>query len=378
MKKVKLLFKSTIYIYIHIPYCKSQCPYCAFFKQVGNREDLTDFFLRDLDSYETNFSEFEVKSIYFGGGTPSLFSASFFEKIINKIGKKISLNPSVEITIEINPNTLKTENLRELKQAGITRPSFGIQAFNEKTLQFLGRSHTKKQALNLLQESSKIFDTFSADFIYGLPDQKEENWGKELAEILKFQIPHLSLYSLSLESGTPFFRKFSENDLDDGELYEQTKNLCETAGYLNYEISNFAKTETDFSQHNLAYWLGKSYLGLGASAHGRLEISPKKWISTEGISNISKWKKDGLKQKIIMKKDRAEEIVLMFLRTTFGLKEDFLLKKTGMSFSDILDLNKIKKAVKNNFIIYKNNEIKTTKLGRQFLNSVLKEILKLY
>ncbi|OQX94355.1 MAG: hypothetical protein B6I23_01530 [Rickettsiaceae bacterium 4572_127] len=131
MKKVKLLFKSTIYIYIHIPYCKSQCPYCAFFKQVGNREDLTDFFLRDLDSYETNFSEFEVKSIYFGGGTPSLFSASFFEKIINKIGKKISLNPSVEITIEINPNTLKTENLRELKQAGITRPSFGIQAFNK-------------------------------------------------------------------------------------------------------------------------------------------------------------------------------------------------------------------------------------------------------
>ncbi len=367
--------KKELYIYIHIPYCQSQCPYCAFFKQVGNRENLTDFFLRDLDSHDIDFSNFEIKSIYFGGGTPSLFSASFFGKIINKVGEKISLNPSVEITIEINPNTLKTENLRELKQAGITRPSFGIQSFNEKTLQFLGRTHTKKQALDLLQESSKIFDTFSADFIYGLPNQKEKNWEKELTEILQFQIPHLSLYSLSLESGTPFFRKFSENDLDDGELYEQTKNLCEKAGYLNYEISNFAKTETDFSQHNLAYWLGKSYLGLGASAHGRLEISPKKWISIEGISNVSKWKKEGLKQEIIAKKDRAEEIVLMFLRTTFCLKEKFLFEKTGLNFADILFLNEVKKAEKNRFLIYKNNTIQTTKLGRQFLNTVLKNIL---
>ncbi len=317
---------------------------------------------------------FIIQSVYFGGGTPSLFSAKFFEKIINEIAKRFSFVASPEITIEINPNTISVEKLSELKSVGLTRPSFGVQSFDENILKFLGRSHSKQKALDLLDQSRKLFKTFSADFIYGLPNQKPQNWKSDLDFILSQNIPHLSLYSLSLEKGTPFAQKFSTKDLDDGEFYEITRDNCEKAGYLNYEISNFAKTKDDFSKHNLAYWKGESYLGLGPSAHGRVEISPKNWIATEGISNIKKWKEKGIEKDNLTKKERAEEIIMMFLRTSFELKESFLIEKTEKSFEDVLDLNEIQKAVKNNWLISKNNSIKTTKQGRQFLNSLLKDI----
>ncbi len=317
-----------------------------------------------------------VQTVYFGGGTPSLFSAKFFEKIINEIAKRFSFVVSPEITIEINPNTISIEKLSELKSAGLTRPSFGIQSFDENILKFLGRSHSKQKALAILNQSKKLFKTFSADFIYGLPNQKSQDWRSNLDFILSQNIPHLSLYSLSLEKGTPFAQRFSTKDLDDGEFYEITRDACEKTGYLNYEISNFAKTTDDFSKHNLAYWKGESYLGLGPSAHGRVEISPQNWIATEGISNLKKWKEKGIEKNNLTKKERAEEIIMMFLRTSFELKESFLIKKTGQNFGDILDFNELQKAVKNNWIIYKNNSIKTTKQGRQFLNSLLKNIIR--
>ncbi|MHA1549876.1 MAG: radical SAM family heme chaperone HemW, partial [Alphaproteobacteria bacterium] len=272
--------KKPLSIYIHIPFCRQACPYCAFYKEVCETEDLTDFYLRDLKSLESDFSGFELKTIYFGGGTPSLMSPQFFEKMIQKIRALFSVSSALEITIEINPKTISVDGLSDLKVAGLTRPSFGVQSLRSDSLKKLGRIHSVEDALVLIEKSRSLFKTFSADFIYGLPWQTPEVWRKELTEIVALDIPHLSLYSLSLEPKTPFSKHYTESQLDGGEFYEITQEILSQKKYRHYEISNFARTDADLSQHNLAYWLGHSYFGLGPSAHGRVHVSPKKWIAT--------------------------------------------------------------------------------------------------
>ncbi|MBN1783439.1 MAG: radical SAM family heme chaperone HemW [Alphaproteobacteria bacterium] len=359
-------------IYIHVPFCRSKCPYCAFYKEIGQIEDLTPFYLRDLDQLNLDKKRFEITTIYFGGGTPSLMPPIFFENIINEISRRFTITPNPEVTIEINPNTITTKDLLEFKTAGLTRPSFGVQSFDEDLLKFLGRCHTKKHALDLIETSRKNFKTFSCDFIYGLPKMTLKKWQTDLDLILKQNIPHLSLYSLSLESGTPFKQRFSENDLDNGEFYETTRDQCVSAGYDHYEISNFAKKKSDISKHNMAYWKGDSYMGLGPSAHGRIETENQNWIETVGPSNLNSSKKEGCEINTISNQTRAEEIVMMWLRTNLPLNESFLTEKTRLKFSDCLDLD----SANPTWLIQNNGSIQTTTLGRQFLNTLLAKILK--
>lgn len=372
---MKNAVKTPLSIYIHCPYCASHCPYCAFYSEIKPIENLTGFYLRDLNQLALNSNQFSVQSIYFGGGTPSLHPASFFENFITEISKIFSFQKDCEITIEINPGTLTSEQLKDYKIAGLTRPSFGIQSFDLEKLKFLGRKHSSLQSLKLIETAHKSFKTFSGDFIYGLPHQTPQEWEPEIDFIFQQKIPHLSFYSLSLEPNTPFFKKFSEKQLDDGSLYEITQEQSHHHGYLNYEVSNFAHTENDFSRHNLSYWLGHSYLGLGPSAHGRIETKPHTWMETTAPPSLSKWKKGGLNIQPISTDIRAQEIILMQLRTTFPLTEQFLTEKTGHTFKNTLDPTACKKHEALKHLVLNEKTIQTTPLGRQFLNTVLQDIL---
>ncbi|MBN2676316.1 MAG: radical SAM family heme chaperone HemW [Alphaproteobacteria bacterium] len=373
MKQVK----TPLSIYFHIPFCLQKCPYCAFYKETSHPEDLTDFYWRDLNQYSFDRNQFFVQSIYFGGGTPSLFPPVFFKNIIAQLKKNFIVSDTLEVTLEINPHTVSDSSLLSFKDAGITRPSFGVQSLFNTNLKKLGRLHSAEKALDVLAFARNHFTSYSADFIYGLPWQSLEDWEKQLTLILDLNVPHLSLYSLSLEKGTPFANRFHLDQLDQGEFYETTREVLISGGYQHYEISNFAKKESDFSQHNLAYWRGDSYLGLGPSAHGRLEISPQKWITSEGESHLNRWKKDGLNLHPISPQDRGIEMLLMALRLDAPFYENFLQKHTQQTFGDLLDSKNLRKYVEQKWLSFDKKSLHTTAHGRQFLNTLLCEILKL-
>ena len=259
-------------VYIHWPYCLSKCPYCDFFSKVDKHVDqkqIIDGYLDDLNWYHDLTAKQTVQSIFFGGGTPSLIEPQYIEKVINHIFKLWPTTKQVEISLEANPNTNRPNLFADLRLAGINRLSLGIQALNDKDLKFLGRTHNLSRALHAVDEVTRLFDNHSADLIYARPGQTAEAWKQELNQISELGLKHLSLYQLTIEEGTFFARK-GIKPMDDepaAELYALTQEFLATKGYPQYEVSNFAHPGYE-SIHNLAYWRGQNYLGIGPAAHG--------------------------------------------------------------------------------------------------------------
>jgi oxygen-independent coproporphyrinogen-3 oxidase len=216
-----------------------------------------------------------IKSIFFGGGTPSLMEASTVEAIINHADKLWGISENCEITLEANPTSIEAEKFRDFKRAGINRVSMGIQSLIPEDLKFLGREHSRDEAIKAIETARKIFDNYSFDLIYARPNQTLNSWENELREAFKLAAKHLSLYQLTIEKGTPFYSMYQAKkfELPDENLatdmYELTKNICDEFGLKQYEISNYAVPGFE-SQHNLAYWNYDEYLGIGAGAHGRM------------------------------------------------------------------------------------------------------------
>lgn len=254
-------------VYIHWPYCLSKCPYCDFFSKVDKHVDqkqIIDGYLDDLNWYHDLTAKQTVQSIFFGGGTPSLIEPQYIEKVINHIFKLWPTTKQVEISLEANPNTNRPNLFADLRLAGINRLSLGIQALNDKDLKFLGRTHNLSRALHAVDEVTRLFDNHSADLIYARPGQTAEAWKQELNQISELGLKHLSLYQLTIEEGTFFARK-GIKPMDDepaAELYALTQEFLATKGYPQYEVSNFAHPGYE-SIHNLAYWRGQNYLGIG-------------------------------------------------------------------------------------------------------------------
>ena len=261
-------------IYIHWPYCLSKCPYCDFYKEVSksvNQEEIVDSYLEDLDFYYKLTSNKEVTSIFFGGGTPSLLSPVLIAKIINHIYKRWKIAVNVEISLEANPNSHYENMFFQLRKAGINRLSLGVQALNEKDLRFLGRTHSLAQAYKAIEEVLQNFNNHSIDLIYARPQQKIDDWLGELKVAASFGLKHISLYQLTIEPNTVFARK-KIKPLDEdkaAEMYLTTESVLSSYGYNKYEVSNYAQSGFA-SKHNLVYWTGGEYIGVGPSAHGRL------------------------------------------------------------------------------------------------------------
>ncbi|MBP5697936.1 MAG: radical SAM family heme chaperone HemW, partial [Alphaproteobacteria bacterium] len=296
-------------IYIHFPYCKSRCPYCDFFRELLPK-NFDEKLL--IERYHQNFSYLgellgnrPVHSIFFGGGTPSLLSADAVQQILDDAARYFTICDDAEISLEANPNTFDRDKFVGFHKAGINRLSLGVQALNEAGLRFLGRTHTLGDAKRAMELGMQTFEKFSIDLIYARPEQTWRNWKAELDCALSFGLKHISLYQLSIEEGTTFARKKIEpmSDEDAIALYDNTISYLRERGFERYEVSNFAKDENNQSVHNLVYWQGGDYIGIGEGAHGRFIHQGKIYAST-----------NGKQLEVLTPEERAEELLLMGLR----------------------------------------------------------------
>lgn len=378
-----------LHLYIHYPFCLSKCPYCDFNSHTKNnieQQRFLDGYLKEMQFFADKIGKRRIKTIFFGGGTPSLMSPYFLEQIIAKIDNLWQITDDCEITLEANPTSFEAEKFQDFKNIAINRISLGIQSLNDPDLQFLGRNHTAKEAMEVIKTTAKIFDNFSFDLIYSLPEQKLTNWQEELQKALDFNTKHLSLYQLTIEKGTKFYQQYQKGDFfmpkDDlsAKFYEKTGQIMAKNDYIDYEISNYAKKNYE-SQHNLAYWQSKEYLGIGAGAHSRIKIDNVR-NSIQMLSLPEKWlekvEKTGYgiqKQEKINREEFFEEFLLMGLRLKEGIKNDDFLTNFGKNIGDLIKIAKLQPLIDQNLLLCDKNQLKITKKGRLLTNRIIFEII---
>lgn len=378
-----------LHLYIHYPFCLSKCPYCDFNSHTKNNIEEKIFlnaYFKEMEFFAQKIGKRSIKTIFFGGGTPSLMSPYFLEQIIDKISNLWQIDDVCEITLEANPTSFEAEKFQDFKNIAINRISLGIQSLNDLDLKFLGRNHSAKEALEVIKTTGKIFDNFSFDLIYSLPKQKLKNWQDELQKALDFQTKHLSLYQLTIEKGTKFYQQYRDGnfkmpkDALSAKFYEKTYKIMSKNNYINYEISNYAKKNYE-SLHNLAYWKSKEYLGIGAGAHSRINVDGVR-NSIQMISLPEKWlekvEKKGAgiqKQDKINKEEYFEEFLLMGLRLKNGLRNADFLFNFGKNISDLIEINKLQTLIDQNMLLCDKNQIKITQKGKLLTNSIIFKII---
>src|SRR6478672_6546544 len=284
-------------VYVHWPFCLSKCPYCDLNSHVRHGGIDEARFLR---AYQTEIAATAarvphrtVSSMFFGGGTPSLMQPSSVQTILDCIGKHWTIAPDVEVTLEANPTSVEATRFRGFRAAGVNRVSLGVQALDDASLKELGRLHTAQEALDAVAVARSIFDRYSFDLIYARPRQTLDGWEAELKRAIAEAAEHLSLYQLTIEPDTPFFGlhragKLTVPDQDLArDLYDLTQTICTDAGLPAYEISNHARPGAQ-CRHNLVYWRGHDYAGIGPGAHGRLTIDNAR-IATETEKRPEAW-----------------------------------------------------------------------------------------
>jgi putative oxygen-independent coproporphyrinogen III oxidase len=321
-------------VYVHWPFCLSKCPYCDFNSHVRHGGIDEARFLR---AYETEIAAMAarvphrtVSSIFFGGGTPSLMQPSSVQAILDCIGKHWTIAPDVETTLEANPTSVEATRFRGFRAAGVNRVSLGVQALDDASLKELGRLHTAQEALDAVAVARSIFDRYSFDLIYARPRQTLDGWAAELRRAIAEAAEHLSLYQLTIEPDTPFFGlhragKLTVPDQDLArDLYDLTQTICSNAGLPAYEISNHARPGAQ-CRHNLVYWRGHDYAGIGPGAHGRLTIDTGR-IATETEKRPEAWLMrveetgTGLTvEEKLTSGEAADEYLLMGLRLAEGI-----------------------------------------------------------
>ncbi len=354
-------------VYIHWPYCLSKCPYCDFYSKIDKRVDqpkVIDGYLADLEWYHEITSEQTVQSIFFGGGTPSLIEPRYIEKIINHVHKLWPTTDNVEISLEANPNTNHPDLFADLKKTGINRLSLGVQALNNESLKFLGRTHNLTQALQAIEQITTIFDNHSIDLIYARPGQTPEAWQKELQQAVSFGLKHISLYQLTIEEGTFFARKGIKplEDEPASQLYAITQQYLKKHGYPQYEISNFANPGYE-SRHNLAYWRGENYLGIGPAAHGRIKTKDKIYASTHHRQ---------LEE--LTPAERAEELIIMGLRITEGINKKRFQQQCGLPLNSVVNNQSLETLKHSNLLIETPDTLRATPQGFVVLNKVIEDL----
>jgi putative oxygen-independent coproporphyrinogen III oxidase len=369
-------------LYIHWPFCQSKCPYCDFNSHVAERIDQTRWlkaYLGEIDRVGRETSGRRLQSVFFGGGTPSLMDPDTVFAILDRVRATWSVANDWEVTLEANPGSVETGKLRAFRSAGVNRLSMGVQALNDADLKRLGRLHSAADAIAAFDVARACYDRVSFDLIYARQDQRPEDWAAELTRALDMAVDHLSLYQLTVEDGTAFGDRHAKGGLkglpDEDRsvaLYEITQDLCGAAGLPAYEVSNHAR-EGAQSQHNLIYWRGGDYAGVGPGAHGRLSLAGRRW-ATEALKAPSAWldavEKRGageLPREEISALARAQEYVLMSLRLNEGLDLARLQAISGYclpqaAVSDLCALGLIDTDA---------GRVRATEQGRLVLNAVI-------
>lgn len=305
--------------------------------------EIENFLLLDLKNSLKELDNPIIKTIFFGGGTPSLMSTESLDRIINFITKNYKTDNDIEISLEANPATFSNQKLKEIKKVGVNRLSLGIQSFSDKNLKFLGRIYDSHQAFKAADMVANSFSNYSFDFIYGYQSQSMKDLEFDLSTAIKFRCPHLSCYQLTFEENTPFFSLLNKGKIsaisEDQEIetFKYINNFLNNYSLNRYEISNYSLKNFE-SKHNLAYWRYQNYLGIGPSAHSRLTIGDQKY-ELKKIRDINKWKSrlfEGLstyeERKSLTKFEQLEEIFIMGLRLSEGIS----IKRLNSKFSNYL------------------------------------------
>ena len=373
-------------VYIHIPWCIHKCPYCDFnsheFKDQNiknNEEAYTHALLKQIENYNIEPNR-PIHSIFFGGGTPSLFSPKAFDTLIKKLENTFGLDKNCEITIEANPGTFDKEHFYGYRDVGINRMSLGIQSFNKTHLKKLERIHSPKEAASAANLAVKIFDKVNIDLMFALPNQSLSDVKEDITKALEIGTSHISYYHLTIEPNT-FFYKFPPQLPDEeksAEIFDLISNELNSAKFEHYETSAYAKKNSQ-CLHNLNYWNFGDYLGIGAGAHSKLSYegkisrkscfkNPRDYIKN---TNNHKFYDD---EKLLSENDLIFEFMMNALRLNKGFNQSLFEQRTNLPISIIdkeLSLAKDKK-----LIIQKNGRIKPTDLGQSFLNELLQIFLK--
>lgn len=354
-------------IYIHWPYCKSKCPYCDFFSRVKKDVDqqrLVSSYLDDLAYYRGLNDNYKVETVFFGGGTPSLMEPRLIEDIIDKIVSLWPCADNLEISSEANPNTDDGRLFADLRTAGINRLSLGVQALSDEGLKFLGRSHNLRQALDSIDSVLKNFDNHSIDLIYASPGQRPEAWKKELQTALGFGLRHLSLYQLTIEENTAFARRGVKPADDETalELFALSENMLGEKGYRHYEVSNYAAPGFE-CRHNLGYWQGYDYVGVGNGGVGRLHQGKSLFHTfyprqSEPVSAV----------------ERAEELLIMGLRLQDGIDKRRFARQCGIDFAAFVNSEAMALFLREGLLCEDGASVKATADGLRVLNYLVERL----
>lgn len=374
-------------LYIHWPFCLSKCPYCDFNSHVRESVDQARWrraLLADLDAAAIDIGPRTITSVFFGGGTPSLMEPRTVAALIDRAAGLWHLPPDTEITLEANPTSVETSRLEDYRDAGVNRVSLGVQALDDEALRFLGREHGSDEALAAVDKARALFDRYSFDLMYARPGQTVDAWQAELAQALSYAGDHLSLYQLTLEPRTAFFRRAQEGEKlildEDGTtaLYELTQDLLNAAGLPAYEISNHARPGAE-CRHNQIYWRYGDYLGVGPGAHGRVTRdrtktamqrirSPEAWLDRLELGQNALAETTDLSAG-----EQVAEAVMMGLRLSEGVSLERLETLGGR---DVLPSpDRVETLVEGGFLHSGTERLRATAAGRQRLDAVLAHLL---
>lgn len=373
-------------LYIHWPFCQSKCPYCDFNSHVSSnidQEAWTEAYLSEISNNYHHSSEKILNTVFFGGGTPSLMPSKTIETIITHILSLWKTSNQLEITLEANPTSIDVSRFKEYRSAGVNRVSVGVQSLDDTSLKYLGRLHTGKDAIIAVQTAQSVFDRVSFDLIYARQNQTIKAWEEELLSALSLGTNHMSLYQLTIEDGTVFGDRAKVGKLPglpsedlSADMYALTQEIMSSNRLPLYEVSNHAFPGEE-SRHNLIYWRGGDFIGVGPGAHGRYYQGPKR-KATVMTKNPNKWlsqiKKLGHGAEpstVLSKSDEALEYLMMSARLVEGTDLKFLEALD----SNLLNYNNIKGLTKLGLIFVKNERIVVTPEGRPVLNSVLSELI---
>lgn len=357
-------------LYVHWPYCSRVCPYCDFNVYAAKAREtapLVAAICADIQAHRALLPEHPaLSSIFLGGGTPSLLSASDMAAILKAADEAFGLAPGAEITLEANPNDLSHARLADWAACGVNRLSIGVQSLNDDALVFLGREHDSATARRAIEAGAQQFDNHSIDLIYALPGQSLDQWRTELSNVLAMGAPHLSLYELTIAERTAFWHRTQRGELtpldDDAQadLYEVTQDLCDAAGLPAYEISNHAAAPAYASVHNNIYWSGGDWIGVGPGAHGRLTINGVRYASEAARRPQAYIEAPTAPRVALSQLESAREYLAMGLRPVHGLSLPRLQALSGT----LLDAGRLAGLVEAGLVRTDGECLALTKAGR--------------
>jgi oxygen-independent coproporphyrinogen-3 oxidase len=372
-------------LYIHIPFCKQKCHYCNFYSiaSVRNKSKMVEAIVQELQIASDYLEGESLKTIYFGGGTPSLLDEHELNSIFESIYKHYRVEATAEITLEANPDDLITEKSAIIRRTPVNRLSIGVQSFHDDDLLALNRIHTSQQALDVIRNMQEAGMTnISIDLIYGIPGLTDTKWQQNLDIFLQLGLPHLSAYSLTIEKHTTLdwlIKKGRSQPVNEEQSINHFKILQSFAaghGYLQYEISNFCLPGMN-SKHNSAYWSGEKYLGVGPAAHS-FNGSSRRWNVANSMTYINSISSGSLcfEEEILTEKQKFNEYVLTSLRTMEGCDLGVIENRFGLGYRESIE-KVVKKNLSSEKYILNNNHLILTPEGMLFADGLASDLFLL-